>query len=394
MIADKTLFYMTALLIGVGIAFSLSLPVFTVLYLDFSQYHFFIRQGIVGLSAIFIIWGLSQLNPDKKIFGNVKTFEFLGFALFFGSAFVIMIMQFLPSSLVPLTGGAKRWIRLGPISLSPVEFFKVGFVFFLAWSFTRKLDHQKKRLKDEFKLLMPYFIVLGIASFFILILQKDLGQMVVLLITLMVLATFAGISKKFFALVSMMGAFALAAAIITQPHRIRRFEGWWVTIQDMILPFLPKSVADFLYVADAEEPYQITHSLNAMYHGGFFGSGLGGGTFKLGFLSEVHTDFVLAGMAEEIGFLGLIFICICMIVLIFRILKISARSSDNVYHLFSLGIGLIIAVAFIMNAFGISSIIPIKGIAVPFLSYGGSSVLALSFAIGMVLMVSKKVDLT
>ena len=394
MIADKTLFYMTALLIGVGIAFSLSLPVFTVLYLDFSQYHFFIRQGIVGLSAIFIIWGLSQLEPDKKIFGNVKTFEFLGFALFFGSAFVIMIMQFLPSSLVPLTGGAKRWIRLGPISLSPVEFFKVGFVFFLAWSFTRKLDHQKKRLKDEFKLLMPYFIVLGIASFFILILQKDLGQMVVLLITLMVLATFAGISKKFFALVSVMGAFALAAAIITQPHRIRRFEGWWVTIQDMILPFLPKSVADFLYVADAEEPYQITHSLNAMYHGGFFGSGLGGGTFKLGFLSEVHTDFVLAGMAEEIGFLGLIFICICMIVLIFRILKISARSSDNVYHLFSLGIGLIIAVAFIMNAFGISSIIPIKGIAVPFLSYGGSSVLALSFAIGMVLMVSKKVDLT
>ncbi len=394
MIADKTLFYMTALLIGVGIAFSLSLPVFTVLYLDFSQYHFFIRQGIVGLSAIFIIWGLSQLEPDKKIFGNVKTFEFLGFALFFGSAFVIMIMQFLPSSLVPLTGGAKRWIRLGPISLSPVEFFKVGFVFFLAWSFTRKLDHQKKRLKDEFKLLMPYFIVLGIASFFILILQKDLGQMVVLLITLMVLATFAGISKKFFALVSVMGAFALAAAIITQPHRIRRFEGWWVTIQDMILPFLPKSVADFLYVTDAEEPYQITHSLNAMYHGGFFGSGLGGGTFKLGFLSEVHTDFVLAGMAEEIGFLGLIFICICMIVLIFRILKISARSSDNVYHLFSLGIGLIIAVAFIMNAFGISSIIPIKGIAVPFLSYGGSSVLALSFAIGMVLMVSKKVDLT
>lgn len=394
MSADKTLFYMTALMIGIGIAFSLSLPVFTVLYLDFSQYHFFIRQGLVGLIAIFIIWAISQLDPDKKIFGNMKTFEFLGFALFFGSAFVIMIMQFLPSSMVPLTGGAKRWIRLGPISLSPVEFFKVGFVFFLAWSFTRKLDHQKKRLKEEFKLLMPYFIVLGIASFFILILQKDLGQMVVLLVTLMVLATFAGISKKFFALVSVMGAMALFAAIITQPHRIRRFEGWWVTIQDMILPFLPKSVADFLYVSDAEEPYQITHSLNAMYHGGFFGSGLGGGTFKLGFLSEVHTDFVLAGMTEEIGFLGLILVCICMVILIFRILKISARSNDNVYHLFSLGIGLIISVAFIMNAFGISSIIPIKGIAVPFLSYGGSSVLALSFAIGMVLMVSKKVDLS
>ena len=84
-----------------------------------------------------------------------------------------------------------------------------------------------------------------------------------------------------------------------------------------------------------------------------------------------------------------------MLFIIFRILKISSRSfNNNVYHLFSLGIAVIITVAFLMNAYGITSLIPIKGIAVPFLSYGGSSVLALSIAVGMVLMVSKKVDLS
>ena len=253
----------------------------------------------------------------------------------------------------------------------------------------------KKKLKEEFWLLLPYFLVLAVATFFILVLQKDLGQVVVLAVTLMVLGTFAGTSKRFFAILSGGGVLLLIAAIITQPHRIRRFQSWWVTNQDAILKILPSEWAQQLYITGAEEPYQITHSLNAIYHGGFFGTGLGGGTFKLGFLSEVHTDFVLAGIAEEIGFIGLIGVSAILLFIIFRILKISSRSfNNNVYHLFSLGIAVIITVAFLMNAYGITSLIPIKGIAVPFLSYGGSSVLALSIAVGMVLMVSKKVDLS
>ena len=394
MSADKTLFYTTSFLIAVGMVFSLSLTAFTVLYLDASPYHFFIRQFSVGMACILIIWTLSRLDADKQIFGDITVFEFVGFSLFFGSFILMMVMQFLPSSLVPLTGGAKRWIRLGPVSLAPVEFFKIGFVFFLAWSFNRKLDKRKKAIKEEFSLLVPYFILLGVATFFILILQKDLGQVVVLVITLMILGTFAGTSKCFFALLGVVAIAALIIAIITQPHRIRRFQSWWVTNQDFFLSFLPTDYAKLFYVTNAEEPYQITHSLNAIYHGGLLGSGLGGGTFKLGFLSEVHTDFVLPGMAEEIGFVGILGITCVMIWMIFRILKISSRASDNVYHLFCLGVATVISVAFLMNAYGVTSITPIKGIAVPFLSYGGSSMLALSFGIGMVLMVSKKADLS
>jgi len=124
---------------------------------------------------------------------------------------------------------------------------------------------------------------------------------------------------------------------------------------------------------------------------GFFGEGLGAGVFKLGFLSEVHTDFVLAGIAEEIGVLGIFVITGVIVFLLYRIFRVSAKVENKVYHLFTLGVGLLISFSFLMNSYGITSITPIKGIAVPFLSYGGSSVLALCIGIGMVLSVSKKV---
>ena len=325
--------------------------------------------------------------------GGLTTFEFIGFALFFGSFATMMVMQFLPASLVPITGGAKRWIKLGGISLSPVEFFKVGFVFFLAWSFSRKIDDSNRRLSEELRLLMPYFVLFGVAVFLIAFLQKDLWQVVVLSITLMILATFAGTSKKFF---TMMGAIAVITFIffiISQPHRIRRIQSWWVVNQDFFLSFVSPSVAEFLRINDAEEPYQITHSLNSIYHGGIFGVGVGNGTFKLGFLSEVHTDFVLAGIAEEIGFIGILLVSALMILVVFEIFRISSRSKLKTHHLFALGVGTIISLSFLMNAYGVISITPIKGIAVPFLSYGGSSTLALCIGVGMVLMISKRVEM-
>jgi cell division protein FtsW len=140
-----------------------------------------------------------------------------------------------------------------------------------------------------------------------------------------------------------------------------------------------------------EEPYQIGHSLNAIHNGGFFGTGLANGTFKLGFLSEVHTDFVLAGLAEEFGFFGILFVTMIVIVILQRIFKIANRSDNRIFYLFSIGIGLLFAFAFLMNAYGISGLTPIKGISVPFLSYGGSSMLAASMGMGMVLMISKRI---
>jgi len=384
---DRPLFLFTVFVISVGIIFSLSLSAYTIfLHHGYSEFHFFIRQFAVGIFSISVIWFLSRLDPEK-------CFQPLGFSIFFISLVLMSIMHFLPDSYVTAAGGAKRWIRFPGFSLAPVEFFKIGFVFFLSWSFARKLNENKKTLKEELKLIFPYIGVFLIAVYLIAILQNDLGQVVVLALTLAVMAFFAGTSAKLF-MISILGAISIATlGIATSTHRILRIKTWWATIQDMVLSIFPDKIANALRVQDAPEPYQISHSLNAIKHGGLFGTGIGSGTFKLGFLSEVHTDFVLAGMSEEIGAVGVSIVTVCIIAIIYRIFKIANRSQNKINYLFALGIGLLITFSFLMNAYGITSLIPIKGIAVPFLSYGGSSMLALSIGIGMILMISKKANL-
>lgn len=153
---------------------------------------------------------------------------------------------------------------------------------------------------------------------------------------------------------------------------------------------LPSKLASSLKIEHLPEPYQIYHAGNAIKHGGIFGQGLGDGLVKLGFLSEVHTDMVLAGLAEELGFVA-VAVCVGVILIILHALfKITNRLDNPKHMLFCLGVALLIAFSFIINAFGVSGIIPIKGIAVPFLSYGGSSLLANSVALGLVLSLSKQ----
>ncbi len=386
MATDRTLFILCVFCIFISIVFSLSLPVFTTLFFHYNEWHFFIRQFAVGMLSIFIMWSLSQFNPEKYL-------VWIGFFIFFSSLLLMGVMHYLPDSMVTSAGGAKRWVRLPGFSFAPVEFFKIGFVYFLAWSFARKLDDDKKPLKDELLLILPYLGLFLLVIYLIAIMQNDLGQVVVLALTLAFMAFFAGTSLRLF-MISILGSIALfVITILTSDRRIMRIKTWWATIQDMVLSMFPDSIANALRVENAPEPYQISHSLNAIKHGGLFGEGLGNGLFKLGYLSEVHTDFVLAGISEEIGALGVTFLTLTIFTIIYRIFKISSRSDNKVFYLFSLGIGLLIVFSFLMNAYGITSITPIKGIAVPFISYGGSSLLALSFGIGMILMVSKRAKL-
>jgi cell division protein FtsW len=383
---DKILFSLCTLGIFTGIVFSLSLPVFTTLFFDYAEYHFFVRQFVVGMIAVTIMWALSQIDPDKFLIH-------IGFTIFLSCLLLMGVMHYLPESLVTSAGGAKRWIRLPGFSFAPVEFFKIGFVYFLAWSFARKLNDDKKTLKEEMMLILPYIAVFILVIYLIAVMQNDLGQVIVLALTLAVMAFFAGTSLQLFMLSILGSIFVFLIAIFSSSHRILRIKTWWATIQNMVLSLFPDKIAAVLRVDDAPEPYQISHSLNAIKHGGLFGEGIGGGMFKLGYLSEVHTDFVLAGITEEIGAIGVTFLTLVIMGIIYRIFKIASRSQNRVYYLFSLGIGLLIVFSFLMNAYGITSITPIKGISVPFISYGGSSILAISVGIGMVLMISKKVKL-
>ena len=383
---DKPLLIAVMALLTLSLVMDYSLSVYTVQHFGYNEFHFFIRQVsavFVGLVAMIV---LSKLDPDKW-------FAPIGFSLFILFFILMFVMQFLPASLVNAVGGAKRWIHLGPLSIAPVEFFKVGFVFFLAWSFKRKLA-QKERMGfvEEIRLFMPYLIIFLFAVVLIAIFQKDLGQVVVLGATLMTLFLFVGSSYKFFFMLLSAAFTGIIALIFLAPHRMARIKSWWVTVQDKVLSLFPfEPVQNLRVEATVKEPWQISNSLNAIHNGGMWGQGLGNGQFKLGYLSEVHTDFILAGITEELGFIGLFVVVFAMLFVIFRIFRIASKVRNPIYYLFSIGVGLLIAYAFILNAYGISGITPIKGIAVPFLSYGGSHILAMCIAIGMVLMVSKKV---
>jgi cell division protein FtsW len=383
---DYFLLILVSLLMTIGILFSYSLSIYTVNYYDYNQFHFFIREFLSGILAILIMWTFAHLNPDK-------TLPKVGWSLFGIFFFLMAVMPFLPESLVTKAGGASRWIRLPGLSLSPIEFFKIGFIYFLADSFQRILmQHNNVPFLKELKLLLPYGVVFLIVVFLVAVLQKDLGQVVVLGGILTVLLMFANRSYKLFAFLIGIVIFGVVILVVIAPHRILRIQTWWSGIQDSMLslPFVPDFVAQALRVKDVPEPYQVLNSLSAIYHGSLFGTGIGSGGLKLGFLSEVHTDFVLAGITEEIGFLGLCVIVLLFTMILIRIFKISRRVQSTKYHLFTLGIGLMIIFAFLINSYGISAIIPIKGIAVPFLSYGGSSLISNAIAIGLVLSISNK----
>lgn len=382
---DRTLFTLVSILIGISIIVNYSLSSYVTILFETNQFHFVIRQASFGLLGIIIMWILAQLNPDKWLVP-------IGLLIFVTSSLLMVAMTlFLPESIVPIVGGAKRWIKIMGFSLAPVEFFKVGFVLFLAWSFSRKLGHHNNMgILKELHRFAPYAVIFIGAVVMIAHYQKDFGQTAVLSTTLLIMLIFAGSSFRFFLVLVLPVMAALIFYILIEPHRINRIKSWWSLAQYSILDILPESIAQHLRIPVENIPYQIGHSLNAISNGGFFGTGLGNGTFKLGFLSEVHTDFVLSGITEEFGFIGLLVVCGLMILIIQRIFKIANRTDDTTIYLFSLGIALLFSFSFLINAYGISGLTPIKGISVPFLSYGGSAMIASCIGVGMVLMGSKK----
>ena len=379
---DRGLYLSTIALMLISLVAVYSLSVYSTIYFDASRFIFIKRQLISVVIAILLMSIVANLNV-------YTVFKPLGWLLFISSFLAIFLMLFLPDTLVKAVLGAKRWIKIGGFSIAPTEFFKYGFVFFISWSLARKVKelNTNNSLAKEFLITMPYFMLLIIAVGIIAVGQKDMGQVVVLSGTLIALLLLSGRSKKFFASIGFMFVVLFIALIKFAPHRVARFKGWWVVIQDSI-PFLP----DSLKIHDTTVPLHIINSTYAIENGGLIGQGLGAGQYKLGFLSEVNTDFIMSGISEEVGFLGLLALVSLFMYILYRIFYVGSKLHNLGERFFVYGVGITMFLSFIINAYGISGLIPIKGIAVPLLSYGGSQLIATSLAIGMVLMLSKKVN--
>ncbi len=383
---DRALYTSTIMLLLFSLVAVYSLSIFPTIYFGASEFHFLKKQFIFVMISIVVLSVVGSMNP-------YKVFKPLGFSIFIISFIAIFVMLFLPDSLVRAVLGAKRWIKFGSFSIAPTEFFKYGFLFFISWSFARKQNELKNSnsLLNEFGILIPYFALLMVVVAFIAIGQKDLGETVVITVTLFTIILLAGGSKKLFTTLIVVFISLVVILIKMAPHRLSRLKGWWVGIQDGILSILPDGIANSLRVTDTTTALPIVNAINAIESGGLSGRGLGEGQYKLGFLSEVHTDYIFAGIAEEIGLIGIAALLFLYGFIIYRMFYIASYLVKPMERYFVIGVAVIIFISGIINLFGVTGLIPIKGIAVPLLSYGGSQVIATSLAIAMVLMLSRKV---
>jgi cell division protein FtsW len=289
-------------------------------------------------------------------------------ALFAGTLTLLVAVFFPPFG--TLIAKTHRWLSFAGVQFQPAELAKLTTVIVLAYLASKKQE-QVRSLKDG---VLP--MMAGPVIFFLLInAQPDLGSGVVILTLGIVLLFVAGARKIYLggAALGLLGA--LAVAIAAQPYRIQRV------------------IAYFRPDADTQgQGYQIIQSLIAFGSGGFFGKGLGEGRQKLFYLPAPHTDFILATVGEELGLIGLWTLFALFIALLYRAYTIAFRAPDRFGMLLGFGLATLLALQIVINAMVVMGLLPNKGLALPFLSYGGSSAVLNFAVVGLLLAISRYMD--
>lgn len=280
--------------------------------------------------------------------------------------FASLLALFIPS-LGLSHGGAKRWLALNFFSFQPSEFAKISFIIYLAAWFDKKGD----KIRDARKTLLPFLILLGIISILIII-QPNLGMLSIITISSMVLYFVAGgkithIISLFLGLIA-----ALVVFIRTEPYRMNRFIIYLYPEMD------PKGIG-----------YQINQALLAIGSGGLFGMGLGWSGQKYNYLPEPFGDSIFAIIAEELGFIGVAVFIILFMLFISRCFSIGKNAPDKFGQFLASGIAIVIAAQFFMNVGAITRIVPLTGVPLPFISYGGSALISALIGIGIILNISR-----
>ncbi|MDH3624582.1 MAG: putative lipid II flippase FtsW [Myxococcales bacterium] len=318
--------------------------------------HFLVRQTIFASVALLVLAVSSRI--DLSLLRRL-TYPILLIA--------VVLMVAVALGLGRSAGGATRWIRIGSLNVQPAELAKLAMVLWLVHSLTKKA-HRVRTFSIGF---LPHVLVMALLMLLCLA-QPDFGSAVMIaLLTFVVL--FAAGAKAGYLLGGVLVALPIGyAAIASSPYRMRR-------IQAFLEPFKHRQGAG----------YQITESLMSFGSGGWAGVGLGDGRQKLLFLPEAHTDFVSAIVGEELGFLGVTALCLAFAWLVFRGLRAAWRSPDEYASYLAAGMTLFIGLQAFTNLAVAMGLLPTKGLALPFVSYGGSSLLVNAAAAGLILNVSR-----
>jgi len=268
---------------------------------------------------------------------------------------------------MPAVSGAHRWIPIGPMNLQPSEFAKLFTVVFMAYALSRKDD----RNSDAWAVPLPCFVVVGTLAFLVFI-EPDLGSAVMLVFTACLMIFVAGLSWKAIAALGGLGAVGFVFGVLAKDYRLARIKS-----------FLDPS-ADALGTS-----FQLNQSLIAVGSGGLTGTGLGQGQQKAFFLPAVHTDFIFSVIGEELGLLGTGAVLIAFLMIFWRGMRAALRAPDRFGFYLALGITNLLVVQALINMGVCLGLLPTKGLPLPFISYGGSSLLASMAGIGLLLNISQ-----
>jgi|WetSurMetagenome_2_1015567.scaffolds.fasta_scaffold00069_31 cell division protein FtsW len=318
-----------------------------------SQFVFLKKQGftmILGIIAMIIAYKL-PLKYIKKL-----TFVLLVLAV------VSLLLVFTPLGIN--AGGARRWLRLWPSSFQPAELVKLAMVIFMAWYLSRAEYDREKFLH----FLIPVAVMVVFQGIFML--QPDFGAAMSLAILTLTMLFISGARLRYLSYLALCGL-PVVAYLIMAPYRLKRI----ITFLD---PWKDPQGAGF----------QLTQSFIAFGSGGLQGVGLGESKQKLAFLPEVHTDFIFSLIGEELGFIGAAIVVALFLLLFFRGFMIARRTEDPFAYYLATGVSLMIAVQAVVNFAVVTGLAPTKGLPLPFISYGGSSLLISLVGVGLLMNVS------
>lgn len=343
---------------GVVMVYSSSSIMATNRYSD--GFFFLKRQGVFALLGFMVMAGASLFD-----YRHLKKLAVPGLIL----CMLLLIAVQIPG-VGSSAGGATRWIRLGPVNVQPSELTKLALVVYMAYSLPKKGD-KLKSLRWGF---IPYILVLAILLF-LLLLQPDLGSAMTLGGVAMIMLLVAGTRITYLFSMLLLAVPFLYYAVMNVDYRRKR-----------IMTFLDP------WADPHNSGFQIIQSWIAFGSGGLFGNGLGEGKQKLFYLPEAHTDFILSVIGEELGFVGVIVVAAIFLMFVVRGLGIAMSASDEFGCHLAFGITLLIGIQAFVNIGVVMGLLPTKGLALPFLSYGGTNLLTTLLAVGILLNISRQAE--
>jgi cell division protein FtsW len=353
---DRVLFTATLLLTCVSVVMVYSASAVVALERFQQPYLFLTKQ------ALWSVLGLAVLVVAMRV--DYRTYRNEAFIWCLLGVVVLMLVVVLFSAPV---NGTRRWFGVGGLGIQPSELAKVACVFFTALILERRMH----RIDDLSYSLLPIGLIVGLVVALIL-LQPDFGTSISLALVVAVMVFAAGLHYRYFVGLALMALPAIYIVLVAAPYRRRRLLAFWDPWADPL-----------------GDGFQIIQSLVAVGTGGVFGRGLMGGVQKLFYLPEPHTDFIYAVISEELGLIGATAILLCFCVIAWRGLRISARAEDTFGSFVALGLTTMIAAQAFVNISVVLGLMPTKGIPLPLVSFGGSSLLINLLGMGVLLNISQ-----